>query len=89
MLWLLDWYHSWAIHPSGTAKLMWDWVIIVFVLYNAVLVPFQVAFQPPWATHRAFYVFDNLVDVMFWIDFVVNMSTGYVDKWGGLVTNKR
>jgi hypothetical protein len=62
---------------------------VFLVLFNAVVVPIQIAFAPAWASHVAFIAFDAIVDAMFWIDFIVNMRTGFMDKWGVLVTDPR
>ncbi len=78
-----------AIHPASPRKLAWDWLIVVLVLYNAIMVPVQISFAPKWATHTSFVAFDTLVDVLFWVDFFVNLVTGFVDKWGMLVSDKK
>ncbi len=78
-----------AIHPASPRKLAWDWLIVILVLYNAVVVPVQISFSPQWATHASFVAFDTLVDALFWIDFFVNLVTGFVDKWGIFVTEKK
>ncbi len=78
-----------TIHPASPRKLAWDWLIVVLVLYNAIMVPVQISFAPKWATHASFVAFDTLVDILFWIDFGVNLLTGFMDKWGLLVTEKK
>lgn len=67
---------------------MWDWLIVLLVLYSAILVPIQFAFAPPWADSPSFTIVDTVVDIMFWLDFGACLCQGHVDKWGVLVTDK-
>ena len=82
-------WSDWAIDPTSASKLTWDWLVIVLVLYNAIVVPVEVSFQPSWHRLHAVTVFDTLVDIVFWTDFFINLITGYIDKWGALITSKR
>lgn len=49
----------------------------------------QVGFQPAWTQGPHFSALDTIVNVAFWCDFFLNFITGYMDKWGSLVTDKR
>ncbi|GMH38093.1 hypothetical protein BSKO_05977 [Bryopsis sp. KO-2023] len=81
---------SYMIHPLSSAKYVWDWMVTVVVLYNAVLVPWNFAFkltscdgsegegdacQTSW--DQAVMI---ALDVFFWVDIVLAFRTGYIDE---------
>ena len=57
------------IVPDEPTKEMWDWLIILLVFYNAIEVPFDLAFKP--SSSVALTVFDIMVDVTFVCDMIV------------------
>ena len=57
------------IVPDEPAKERWDWVVILFVIYNAIEVPFDLAFKPE--STLALTIFDIVVDVCFLIDVII------------------
>ncbi|KAH9113978.1 hypothetical protein LEN26_006033 [Aphanomyces euteiches] len=62
------------LHPHGKIRLRWDVVSIVFIFYNAFLIPYQVSFDKSsaaWSTD-----IDYAIDVFFAIDIVANFATG-------------
>ena len=63
--------------PDEQAKENWDWLVILFVIYNALQVPFDLAFSPPMPV--AFTVFDYLVDATFIVDMFISSRTTYYD----------
>lgn len=36
--------NKWLVHPNSSFKIIWDLVIIVFAVYNALLVPYEFAY---------------------------------------------
>ena len=77
----------WVIDPRGTTRRGWDLFIVLCVLWNAVMVPYDVAFAPtvPYARAAA----NTVVDCLFGLDMCLSMATGRVDKTGRLQTNWR
>ena len=63
------------IVPDEPVKERWDWFVILLVLYNAVEVPFDLAFEPDAVV--GLVVWDYLVDVCFMVDMVVSFRTTY------------
>ena len=77
------WY---MISPFGRFKPVWDWFVIVLVVYNAVVVPLQVAFaSSSWTSSGGFTGVDVFVDVAFIVDIGISLVTGYLGKWGAPV----
>ncbi|XP_066498293.1 potassium voltage-gated channel subfamily H member 6a [Hoplias malabaricus] len=81
--------HKWTILHYSPFKAVWDWVILLLVLYTAVFTPYSAAFllneQEEESRRTCGYtcnplnVVDLVVDVMFIIDIVINFRTTYVN----------
>ena len=71
-------------NPDSSAKSTWDWIIVVMVLFNALVVPFELAFNPLFARTTAFSVADTLVDFCFLVDILVTLNTSVSGSWGKL-----
>ena len=63
----------------------WDIIIILFSLYNCIELPMEIAFN-----YRKFHdersiaeKFNNVVDVMFFVDIVMNFRTTYFNPRTG------
>eukprot|EP00002_Diphylleia_rotans_P023918 TRINITY_DN4714_c0_g1_i4.p1 TRINITY_DN4714_c0_g1~~TRINITY_DN4714_c0_g1_i4.p1 ORF type:complete len:1498 (-),score=299.51 TRINITY_DN4714_c0_g1_i4:714-5207(-) len=61
------------LHPYSTVRLVWELHIFLFVIYNALFIPFRCAFGPYDLTY--FYVIDYLTDIVFYIDIWLNFYT--------------
>ncbi|KDO21161.1 hypothetical protein SPRG_21220 [Saprolegnia parasitica CBS 223.65] len=69
--------HHWFIaHPHGKVRLRWDVMCIVLIFYNAIIIPFQAAFQADGSGS----VFDSevnyVIDTIFGLDILSNFVTG-------------
>ena len=72
---------SWAIiSPDSSWKSKWDYLIIIFVLYNSLLIPFSFSFLQ--TRNPLVEIFDYFVDFMFLIDMGFSFFTGYYDNRG-------
>jgi len=76
-----------VIHPTGAPRRVWDATILCFVLWNAVVVPYDAAFAPAVSPERARS--ELLIDALFGLDILLNFATGHVDKTGRLQTDWR
>lgn len=63
------------IHPYSVFRRYWDVLIMAFLFYLCLVVPYRIAFQTE-AT-GSFYIFDRFVDVVFVMDIGLNFITGY------------
>lgn len=82
--------HKWTILHYSPFKAVWDWLILLLVLYTAVFTPYSAAFllseHPDKGPADCGYtcnplnVVDLVVDVMFIIDIVINFRTTYVNR---------
>ena len=77
------------IHHDSLFKAVWDWVILAFVIYTAIEIPFMVAFVLPSQDSGQFgalfalspIAIGNLVvDLFFIIDIPINFLSASVNK---------
>jgi hypothetical protein len=69
--------------PHAPWKVAWDWVVIALVLYNAYMVPFDIAFGI--CGGGGLLALDIIVDLFFIADLFLNLRTTFVDHGGMLV----
>jgi len=67
-----------VIMPESTFKKFWNVVIIILLGYTATYVPFKVSFVDD--TSQALFVWDLIVDGLFFIDIFINFLAAYEDK---------
>jgi hypothetical protein len=75
-----------VILHCSTVKIVWDWFVLIFILYTATSVPFIVCFK---FDSLPMTVADTAVDVMFLIDIVLNFHTSFVGDDGAIVFDLR
>ncbi|XP_016896313.1 potassium voltage-gated channel subfamily H member 6a isoform X1 [Cynoglossus semilaevis] len=81
--------HKWTILHYSPFKAVWDWVILLLVIYTAIFTPYSAAFllneveeqrrRTCGYTCNPLNVVDLVVDVMFIIDILINFRTTYVN----------
>ncbi|KAM6977690.1 voltage-gated inwardly rectifying potassium channel KCNH2 [Aplochiton taeniatus] len=81
--------HKWTVLHYSPFKAVWDWLILLLVIYTAILTPYSAAFllndQEEQAMQSCGYscsplnVVDLMVDIMFIIDILINFRTTYVN----------
>lgn len=88
--------HHFTILHYSPFKAVWDWLILILVIYTAICTPYVAAFllNDPDYVERAkqneeniyaryndpLTIIDLLVDVMFIVDILINFRTTYVNK---------
>ncbi|XP_071502787.1 potassium voltage-gated channel unc-103-like [Diadema antillarum] len=85
--------HKWTILHYSPFKAVWDWVILLLVIYTAIITPYNAAFllnsETVVSTTKTsnttnydspLIIIDLIVDVMFIIDILINFRTTYVNK---------
>lgn len=68
---------------------MWDWIILFLTFYTSVFVPFNVAFKSKTMDDVPLLVVDSIVDVVFFLDIVLNFHTTYVSQTGEVISDPR
>uniref|UniRef100_A0A7N5ZYH0 Voltage-gated potassium channel subunit Kv11.1 n=1 Tax=Anabas testudineus TaxID=64144 RepID=A0A7N5ZYH0_ANATE len=81
--------HRYTILHYSPFKAVWDWVILLLVIYTAIFTPYSAAFllneveeerrRKCGYTCNPLNVVDLVVDVMFIVDILINFRTTYVN----------
>lgn len=80
--------HKFTILHYSPFKAVWDWIILLLVIYTAIVTPYMAAFllseQRRFADSSRYSdpltITDLIVDIMFIIDILINFRTTYVNK---------
>ena len=73
---------KWFIRYSSELLFKWDMFVIVLAIWNAIYIPFSIAFEPAVASNPVSVGFNFLIDFLFLIDIIVNFRTTFIDKEG-------
>lgn len=68
----------WLIHPDSRFKITWDLIVIIFSVYNSILIPYEFAYSID--TSVFFEVIDRIVDVAFLVDILINFRAMFRDS---------
>ncbi|XP_055359672.1 potassium voltage-gated channel subfamily H member 7-like isoform X2 [Betta splendens] len=81
---------KWTILHYSPFKAVWDWVILLLVIYTAIFTPYSATFllsdQEEASMQTCGYscspldVVDLIVDIMFIVDIIINFRTTYVNS---------
>ncbi|KAJ6660553.1 hypothetical protein lerEdw1_017550 [Lerista edwardsae] len=81
--------HRWTILHYSPFKAVWDWLILLLVIYTAVFTPYSAAFllneeQEDKRSDCSYScdplnIIDLIVDIMFIVDIIINFRTTYVN----------
>uniref|UniRef100_A0A4W4HHR3 Voltage-gated inwardly rectifying potassium channel KCNH2 n=1 Tax=Electrophorus electricus TaxID=8005 RepID=A0A4W4HHR3_ELEEL len=76
--------HKWTVLHYSPFKAVWDWLILLLVIYTAIVTPYSAAFLEDSGMPSCSYccplcVVDLIVDIMFIIDILINFRTTYVN----------
>ncbi|XP_030076977.1 voltage-gated inwardly rectifying potassium channel KCNH6 [Microcaecilia unicolor] len=81
--------HRWTILHYSPFKAVWDWLILLLVIYTAIFTPYSAAFllndqeeEKSWAcgySCNPLNIVDLIVDIMFIVDIIINFRTTYVN----------
>ncbi|XP_069699046.1 voltage-gated inwardly rectifying potassium channel KCNH6 isoform X3 [Periplaneta americana] len=82
--------HKWTILHYSPFKAVWDWIILLLVMYTAIFTPYVAAFllnEPDFSTRKSkkygddpIVIIDLIVDVTFIVDILINFRTTYVNS---------
>ena len=73
------------MYPYSKLRSIWDVVMIIFVIYNVMVLPMAIGLELDKATWRIYL--DYFIDLFFACDIVLNFFTGFVDSNNKLIMN--
>ena len=63
--------------------MVWNIVMIFLISYTATVMPYRQAFSDDYVDHPFFDALDLVIDILFWIDIVINFISAY-EKYEGV-----
>ncbi|CAI2365644.1 unnamed protein product [Moneuplotes crassus] len=63
------------VHPDSKFKAIWDLIVIIFSVYNSVLIPYEFAYDHN--SHIILDICDRIIDTAFIVDIFINFRTMY------------
>ena len=73
--------------PNSAGRYTWDIIIILFVLYNVMILPVDIGLTMEVTPIRE--LVEHFIDAAFLCDIAISFYTGYVDENSKLVMNKK
>mmetsp|Transcript_11622 Transcript_11622/g.38243 ORF Transcript_11622/g.38243 Transcript_11622/m.38243 type:complete len:712 (-) Transcript_11622:1499-3634(-) len=75
---------TYTISPYAIKKQVWDWFIIIFVVYNALFIPLSLAFNDQFSkgAELGLFILDTCVDCLFFVDIILSFRTEFPDQHG-------
>jgi len=71
------WDNYRLIDPNGIIKIQWDLLIGLIIIYSLITIPFRIGFEVN--VDESTRNFEYSIDVLFFIDLLLNFTTSYVD----------
>ncbi|XP_075259017.1 potassium/sodium hyperpolarization-activated cyclic nucleotide-gated channel 3-like isoform X2 [Convolutriloba macropyga] len=66
----------WIIHPFSVFRIMWDFMMLLLLISNLVMLPIAIAFFDDRYTNDTWFTFNLINDFVFISDLVLNFRTG-------------
>ena len=74
------WY---VLSARQQSRFIWDLIIIVFAIINAVTLPLDIAFPEKMANVEGLAFMDNFTNFLFFCDIVIGFFTSYINVASG------
>ena len=58
-------------------------MIIILAIYQAIIIPFNISFQPDELNSPYIRTMDSLIDMVFMLDIILRFRTTYIDQISG------
>lgn len=76
------------IHPENLVKSIWNAYVGILLVYTALIMPFALSFIDSSGQDAWFYI-DLVLDMSFFIDVVINLSSAFYRSDGVLVSSRK
>lgn len=70
--------HRFIIRSNSSFRLRWDLFIMLLAIFNCIVAPVNVAYQPQFMNEWYFVVLNSIIDFLFFVDIVVNFRTAFL-----------
>ena len=75
---------KWILHPDGKFKMYWNILLVMGMIFSLIIAPYQMAFE---TNTYSLFIFELLLDCIFFIDIIFSCFTGFYDEDMILITN--
>ena len=75
------------MYPASKFRQYWDIIIILFVVYNVIVMPMEIGINLESTPIRS--AFESVVDILFFIDICLNFFTGFTDDMNKLTMDPK
>lgn len=72
-----------VVHPNSPAKVAWDIISVLALLYNIVVVPYRICFDINSYCPQGLWILESTIDWIFVCDIMLNFVTAYEDPATG------
>lgn len=76
-----------VIHPNHWFKSLWNVILTVLLIYTATVMPYRIAFVEE-GDSGAWLVVEYMLNFLFFVDFIINCTSGYYDNDGKVVLER-
>ena len=63
-------------HPNSTTKTIWNFIMVLLLVYTATVMPFRLAFIKAPIGSSWFWV-ETVIDIFFIMDVIVNLTSAF------------
>ena len=74
---------EYMVRCRSTFKLYWDIIIIVMALYNSIIIPVNIAFNPDDLNMALEITVEAIINMVFMIDIILTFRITYISKTSG------
>jgi hypothetical protein len=68
-----------VIRIARIRRISWDLFLMLLAIWNALSIPFFIAWQPSYENSWSLFFINTLIDLIFCVDIVLNFFTSYID----------
>lgn len=79
-------FFKYVFHPESSLIVSWDIIAMLFIIYQAIEVPFRICFNVPLA--GIWNIIEFIITVSFMLDILLNFNTGFYSR-GSLIMNRK
>lgn len=77
---------SWVFHPKHKFKLLWNFFLMILLFYTATVLPYRICFD--LMQDQDWTVTDLCVDIVFFVDILINFNTALCSLSGKISYNR-
>ena len=73
---------KYIVSYKNKTKLKWDYFVLVLAIWNAIVIPFDQAFEPYALREGSIVLLNFTIDLVFLVDIILGFFTSVIDSYG-------